>query len=33
MIALLKNDFAQRFVASFALTAAVMTVLTQPGIL
>ncbi|CAM3153471.1 hypothetical protein SPAN111604_06935 [Sphingomonas antarctica] len=33
MLALLKNDFTQRFAAGFALTAAVMAVLTQPGIL
>ncbi len=33
MFAILRNDFAQRFAAGFALTAAVMTLVTQPGIL
>ena len=33
MLTLLRNDFAQRFVAGFALTAAVMAVFTQPGLI
>ena len=33
MFAFLKNDFTQLFAAGFALTASVMAVVTQPGLL
>ncbi len=33
MLTFLKNDFTQLFVAGFAVTAAVMAVVTQPGLL
>ena len=33
MLSFLRNDFAQRFAAGFALAAAVMAVFTQPGLL
>ena len=33
MFAFLKNDFTQLFAAGFAVTAAVMAVITQPGVL
>jgi hypothetical protein len=33
VFAFLKNDFTQLFAAGFAITASVMAVVTQPGLL